>query len=248
MSAEHDKLRELLASYALGACSRAEAARAAEHFAECEACGGDLRRLREGVRALQTDVTPLAPGPGVKQTLMAQVHADATLFDAARARFEAPAAAYAPPARPWWRVRPAWPRAPFGVAALACALALAITGGVLVASVLRSGPTTTLVARATVDPELAPGASGTLKRQDARARLNVDGLPAPGPGRVYQVWVRAAGRPPQPANATFTVDSRGRARVDLSGDMNGVDQMLVSSEPSGGSDLPTRLPVLHIDF
>jgi hypothetical protein len=37
MSAAHDELRELLAAYALGACPPAEAARAAEHIAECQA-------------------------------------------------------------------------------------------------------------------------------------------------------------------------------------------------------------------
>ena len=89
----------------------------------------------------------------------------------------------------------------------------------------------------------APAARASLTVADDRATLKVRDFPAPPSGRVYQVWLKRPGRPPDPTTALFRV-SGGNATVDVPGSMKGVDQVLVTAEPDGGSRAPTRDPVI----
>jgi hypothetical protein len=129
---------------------------------------------------------------------------------------------------------------------MACALALAGVGGVVLSSLGPEPQAERVFAAEITDPQ-GSGSSAALHVEGERAWLRVRGLPQPGSGRVYQVWVRRDREAPRPAGTTFTVDRRGGARADMAGDMTGVDQVLVTSEPAGGSPLPTRVPVLQID-
>jgi len=90
------------------------------------------------------------------------------------------------------------------------------------------------------------GASGTLHDSDnCDAQLVVRGLPAPPPGRVYQVWRKQPGaKVPKPTDALFSVSRDGTATVDVPGGVKGVDQVLVSDEPKRGSRVPTGDVVL----
>jgi hypothetical protein len=87
------------------------------------------------------------------------------------------------------------------------------------------------------------GATGTLVAQGDHARLHVTGLAAPADGRVYQVWKKRPGADPQPTDALFTVSRNGSATVDVPGGVEGVERVLVTSEPAGGSDVPTTRPI-----
>jgi hypothetical protein len=71
----------------------------------------------------------------------------------------------------------------------------------------------------------------------------VRGFPAPPEGRVYQVWLKRPGRDPEPTRALFGVRD-GRATVEVPGAVRGVEQILVTDEPRGGSRVPTRAPVV----
>ena len=63
-------------------------------------------------------------------------------------------------------------------------------------------------------------------------------------GRVYQVWIKRPGRTaPEPTDALFDVRG-GRATVEVPGGVDGVEQVLVTDEPNGGSAAPTRDPVV----
>jgi hypothetical protein len=73
--------------------------------------------------------------------------------------------------------------------------------------------------------------------------LRVTNMPAPPAGRVYQVWLQRDGRAPEP-DAVFTVDRMGRGSVGVLGDVKGAAKVLVTDEPRGGSDVPTRQPVV----
>jgi len=75
------------------------------------------------------------------------------------------------------------------------------------------------------------------------AELNVVGLPQTPPDRVYEVWIKRAGAP-QPTDALFTVTAAGKASVGVPGALAGVKQIMVTSEPLGGSRVPTRAPVI----
>ena len=76
------------------------------------------------------------------------------------------------------------------------------------------------------------------------AKLVVGGLAAPPEGRIYQVWLnRDNGTAPEPTEALFSV-RKGRASVDVPGNLKGVKQVLVTDEPLGGSEVPTRQPII----
>jgi len=123
--------------------------------------------------------------------------------------------------------------------AAAVLIALGVAGGVLLSDNGSSG--TTVQAR--VVAPTSPGARASLTVDNDRGTLNVDQFPPPPSGRVYQVWLKRPGRPPDPTTALFSVRD-GRATVDVPGSLEGVDQVLVTDEPDGGSEQPTREPVI----
>ena len=233
--------QQQLGAYLLGACLPGEAERVAAHLATCRPCGREAERLSASREALLADVAIASPPPQVKRNVMARVRADAALFAAARQRENDPAPARR---RSVWTGSRLWAPAP--VAAMACALVLAGVGGALLSS-LRTEPQDGRVFAAQIMGPQGIGTSGALHVEGDRAWLRVRGLPQPGRGRVYQLWIRRNREAPRPAGATFTVDARGAGRADMPGDMTGVDQVLVTSEPAGGSPLPTRVPVLQVD-
>ena len=69
----------------------------------------------------------------------------------------------------------------------------------------------------------------------------------PSGGRVYQVWLLQKGRMgPTPTNALFVTRSDGTASVDVPGDLHGVEKVLVTPEPPGGSAVPSTDPVIAV--
>jgi anti-sigma-K factor RskA len=94
--------------------------------------------------------------------------------------------------------------------------------------------------------QLAPkGAKAQLVVRDGESTLQTRGMPSPGRGRVYQVWLKRHGQAaPQPTDALFGVSHDGSGSTAVSGDLADVDAVLVTSEPAGGSRAPTRQPVL----
>lgn len=92
---------------------------------------------------------------------------------------------------------------------------------------------------------LVPHASASLSVSGGHAQLDIAGMPQAGPGRVYEVWRRKGSGAPHPTDALFTVSSSGGdATVSVPGGVRGVEEVLVSSEPEGGSKVPTRSPVI----
>ena len=238
MSHTDEHCADLLGAYFLGACTEREVEFVERHLATCTACSALAERVRQGGEVLLNEPAPVAPPAQVKESVMAQVRADAELFDAARGRAEAPAAK-----RSWWSSLRDRGWRPLPAAALAGALLLAGLAGALVSGALRSDEPDTRVFAADVRPA---GGSASLEVTGERAELQVRGLPQPGPGRVYQVWVRRGREVPRPAKASFRVDQSGAGRALVPGGVGGVDEVLVTSEPARGSPLPTRPPVLQV--
>lgn len=231
------RLRDVLGAYALGACPPAERDAVRAHLDVCPACTRELAELGGVREALLTAVPAETAPPDLKARVMRQVEAEAELFRAARP-------APAEPERSTKR-RGFARRVPLGAAA-AVAVALALAGGVtgaLIAGDDGAAPASRTVA-AQVDQRVAPGAHAALVTTGGQARLLVDGLPSPGPSRVYQVWLQSGDGPPRPAGALFGVSRDGRGAAVVPGDLRGVDRVLVSSEPAGGSLQPTRAPLL----
>jgi hypothetical protein len=61
---------------------------------------------------------------------------------------------------------------------------------------------------------------------------------------VYQVWLKRPGQAPEPTSALFAPSGDGTATATVPGEMNEVEQVLVTDEPMGGSKVPTREPLL----
>ena len=59
--------------------------------------------------------------------------------------------------------------------------------------------------------------------------------------RVYEVWVGRPGRAPEPAGATFTLRT---GEVEIPHSMSGVNAVMVTAEPHGGSRTPTSSPIV----
>ena len=220
-------------AYVLGALTPDELDAFAAHLAGCDACRREVAQLRGVVDALPLAAAQVAPPPELKDRLMTVVRAESDLLHAAGSQ---PAARAEPRRR---RERRAWWSRPLPAIAAACALiALGAAGGVLL-----SRDTTTEVP-AQVRIGSAPAARATLVRRDGSARLTVSNMPSPGAGRVYQVWLKRRGRPPEPTDALFGVSRGGSATVDVPGGLRGVEQVLVTPEPDGGSTTPTHAAVI----
>jgi len=97
---------------------------------------------------------------------------------------------------------------------------------------------------ATVDAAQAPGARVRLQVVDGRGTLVAEKMPPPPGGRVYQVWLKRPGRDPQPTDVLWSVRRDGSAQVAVPGSLDGVQAVLVTDEPAGGSEVPSKAPVI----
>ena len=225
MTAHTDGCGSDVAAYALGALTPGETRAFERHLADCELCQGDLETLRPVVEQLPRAADPVDPPAALKGQIMAVVQAEAK----ERARAEKRAASQE--RFGFLRLRP--------VAALAaaCALVLAGIGFTVALSGEDDEPVRTYSASTTV-----PGAKAELRVRDNEGTLVLRGMPSAPEGRIYQVWVRRGNERPRPTDALFNVANDGRASVEVPGGVDGVSAVLVTDEPRGGSQVPSRVP------
>jgi anti-sigma-K factor RskA len=226
-----------VASYVLGAMPEDEHERFAAHLATCEHCQTTVAELQVAADALPLAATQIVPPPELKDRVMNVVRSEAQLRQAA----EEPAAARVKePKRRWWRGR-FLGLAPLPAAAASLLLAVLVAGGILVAG----GGDNTRTVQGQVLIASAPTARATLKLSDDATKLTVSGMPAPPAGKVYQVWLKPPMQAPRPTRALFRVDAKGDADVQIQNSrLKGIEQVLVTAEPDGGSQAPTSDPVI----
>jgi hypothetical protein len=237
-----------VAPYVLGALTDEEHDSFARHVESCAVCREEVAALHV-VAAARPAAAPQVRAPAeLKQRVMASVHADARRRDA-----EAQSATTPRPTPSTTRA-PAWRRVRARAGSRAAAggwlrwrpnLAVgALTAAVVALAVVAltaggSAPGTRVI-QAQV---LIPRARASLSVSGGQAQLNVADMPQAGPGRVYEVWRERSGTP-QPTDALFTVSAGGSATVSVPGGVVGLHEVLVTSEPLGGSRVPTRMPVI----
>lgn len=236
LGGDHQPVLDALGAYALDAVSETERAEVERHLEGCSSCREELEVLSAVVHHLPAAVPLLAPPGEMKARIMAQVESEAELLRAAGSTADRV------PRRRWARAGALlW--GPFGAAAAASVLVLVAVAGFFLGGAGRPqpGPGRTVAAR--VEPSSAPhGRAALLVRPGGGATLEVSGLPEPARGRVYEVWlVRRGGGAPAATDALFTVNARGRSHVEVPGDLRHVEKILVTSEPRGGSDVPSQL-------
>lgn len=220
----HEQWECEAAAYALGALDGAELRQFEQHLADCGQCQEQLAMMQRAVQALPEAAPAHTAPPELKQRVMGVVRAEAepseTPVPKRRGRFARPAA-----------IRPRWALSGLAVAA-AAALAIALVSG---------GGSSVRTYTGTVS---APGATASVRQSGSSAQLQVASLPAPPPGRIYEVWLQRAGQPPVPAHALFAT---GTGSVTVPGNLSGVRAVLVTAEPRpSGSSKPTRAPIIVV--
>jgi anti-sigma-K factor RskA len=220
-------------AWVLGALDEPEAARYGEHLRECARCREEVASLGTAAAALPLATEQIAPSPELKSRIMRVVESEAQLL-----RASGPDADRVAPKRRR-RLFATFPLRSLPAAGLAAVmLAVGVTAGVLLSN--DSAPETRTV-QATV---ATAGGRAVLRITDGHAKLEVMGMRNPARGRVYQVWLKRGNGAPQPTDALFNVNVRGHGHVEIPGSVAGVDQIMVTSEPQGGSVVPSTKPVI----
>jgi anti-sigma-K factor RskA len=229
----HGRWDDTLAAYLLGALPDGELEELQLHLADCDRCREEAVSLQVAVDVLAVAVPPVSPPAHLKARVLDVVRSEAELLSAAGGEADRPP-------RRRRGLRGWFPRPVITAGAAAAALAVGVLAGVaIVGGDDGGGGQRTLAARVT-DP-VAASARASLVVDGTRAKLVVHRMPAPANGRVYQVWVQRTGTAPVPAGTTFMLRS---GDVTIPRPVHGGDQVLVTSEPAGGSPTPTRPPIV----
>jgi anti-sigma-K factor RskA len=241
----HDRWADATGAYLLGALPPEDAEGFERHLAACPVCSGEVEELRVAADALPASAPPVAAPAALRARIMAVVESEAELLSAVGERADRP------PEREEGRRRRGLLGGLFERPALAAGLAALtlVVGGV--AGALVAGGGGDGAHPRTVPAQMGHGMGGATValRIDASGQGMLVGrhLPPPPRGRIYQVWLLKAGaRNPVPTSALFGVRRDGSAQVAVPGRLAGGQTVLVTHEPLGGSDAPTRAPILSI--
>jgi anti-sigma-K factor RskA len=219
---EHEARRDELAAYLLGALEPGEAAALERHLAGCEECRTELEWLRPAAQLLPEAVERVEPPAALRARIMEQVESEAD-----------------PKRR---GVRLAWKKRLPGLRPLAgLALLAVLVAGVLGYAIRDGGGGE---AATTVAAGHAPGVTARMVREGETGTLrlaNVHPLPS---DEVLQAWVRR-GRRIESAKTLFVPNPNGRATAVID-HMDGVNAVMVTEEPRGGSDYPTSEPIVAV--
>ena len=216
---DHNRWSEDLAAYMLGALESREAGEFERHLEGCERCQNEMRWFEPALQVLPESVERQEPPPRLREALMAEVRADVQPEQRAAKK------------RSWsWFSRPA---VAFAVLVLAVVLGVGYEigkggsdngGGASPLVIHENGITMKMV------PE---GDGGTLHL------ANLHQLP---PDKVLEAWVRREGKI-EAVPALLVPDRKGQAETAVA-DMSGVDTVMVTEEPQGGSEEPTGAAIV----
>jgi anti-sigma-K factor RskA len=224
---EHDRRHDELAAYLLGALEPGEAATVERHLAACEECREELGRLRPAVQLLPESVERVEPPPQLRQRLMEQVRSEAGNGRASRSVHRLT----------WRRGAGLGPRQLAGLTA--AALVVAVLGGYAI-----SGGGSGDGGVTTVAAGHSPGVTAQVVRDGESGTLRLANLRRLPPDEVLQAWVRRGTRVVS-AKALFAPNPDGTATATID-DMNGVNAVMVTAEPRGGSVQPTSAPIVSV--
>ena len=236
MHDDHERWADSVAPYLLGALPEDETEAFEAHLAHCADCREELDVLVPAVHALPASVEPVAPPPALKARIMAEVEREASLLAAAGPEADRP------PAR---ERRRRWHFSMPRLAPLAAAAALLFVG---VGDRHRRHPAR--LGRHEDGHRQGRhdrGAAGPARAQARRRHGDADRARAPArargprlPGVGQAARARIPSRPPRCSRPR----KDGTATAMVPGPLDGVEQMLVTDEPAGGSRVPTRRPFL----
>lgn len=243
---EHDELKTMLASYAIGALPEEEMPLVRDHILTCEECMSEADAFASTLPALALTAEPAEMPPGFADAVLAKVHDQQPAVTPDRKQ------------RSWSLIG----RLAFGGVAIAAAI---LAGAFLDArNDAREAERSLVALQEKIERneealssfvrqedawrlEGSAGAVGRMVPTSGGATFAVAGLPAPPEGHVYQLWLLrgACGRQPcAPTSAgVFDVES-GVVLVEVDRSIRNFAGAAVTLEPAGGSEQPTTDPLL----
>jgi anti-sigma-K factor RskA len=220
---DHNRWSEDLAAYMLGALGPEEAAGFERHLEGCERCRAEMRWFEPALATLPESVARQEPPPQLRAALMAEVRADAQPEDRPAKR------------RSWsWFARPA-------MAFAVLLLAVAVVAGYEIG---KGGSGDSGSSSPTVLSTSENGINVKMVREGDGGTLHLAELEQLPPDKVLEAWVRREGTV-EPVPALLVPNRKGQAETTIA-DMNGVDTVMVTEEPQGGSDTPTGEPIVSM--
>ncbi len=238
---DHDGWSEDVAAYVLGALESERAAELERHAEGCERCRAELRWLMPAAQAIPESVERVEPPPELRSRLLAEVRADAAGAAAGGGRAAEPGLSQR--LSSWLRDLGSGPMGLRPVAGVATAVLVvvavagyAIGGGIGAGS--EGGGTSTVVAGH------APGVTARMVSEGDSGTLHLANVNQLTNDKILEAWVRRDGEV-EPVRALFVPDREGRASTELP-DMSGVEVVMVTAEPRGGSAAPTSPPIVTL--
>ena len=247
----HESWKEQLPAYLLEALSPGEKIDLEHHLGGCAECQAELRWLEPAKERLVEEVEQVEPSPALKSRLMAAV-----AEDLAENPVEEPAVA---PARteatpsPTREKKSKFGWLNFGQLlrpATLGALAVVLFAGVVTGYAVRGGdsePSGPTVAQRVVPFSSVVGRTdGAMVTDGNSGSVQMENLKKLDEGQVYQAWVQK-GKTVEPTDTLFTPRRDGSATASIP-NLHDVDAVMISEEPSGGSEQPTTTPIITINL
>lgn len=231
----HERWKENLAPYVLGALEPTEAAELEGHLNDCERCRAEVRWLRPAVEALPESVERLEPPSELRARLLAQVWADTAEAERARSGERAGRGLGA-------RLRGAG--LALTPASAVAAVALVAVAGLIGYAVSNGGSGGGGVKTTTVVAGHASGITARLLRAGDKGVLRLTHVRQLAGGRVLEAWVERNGKV-APVRALFVPNRSGLAEA-IVGDVAGAEAVLVTVERRGGVAQPTSEPIAAV--
>ncbi len=235
-TSEHEqRWSDDLAAYALGALEPVEASELEVHLESCERCRSELRWLGPALQMLPEDVERVEPPRQLRDRVMAEVRAD---VDSGRERTAARGFRRSSGPLEWLRGGGGRGWRPLAAGLAALALVLVAFAGYEIGGGGGGGqdPTISAQQESGVFAEVVrAGDGGTLRL------ANVERLPS---DRVLEAWVEREGEI-EAVPALFVPNREGEASTPID-DLDGVETVMVTREPEGGSEAPTSSPIVSL--
>ena len=237
---DHDLRLEEAVAFALGALDADRIDDFKTHLQDCKRCQEELRRLAPAVRALPEAVEPQTPPPALKQRLMAEVHADVEAEEKrAREEQRRERAESRTGLGEWLRGLHIAGLTWKPLAGLAVVV-LIVAGGIGYAV----GTGDTAGGPHTIESPQANGIVAKVVTEDDRGEVHLANVKQLPDGKVLEAWVRR-GNAVEPVPALFSPDHAGNASTTIE-DMRNVSLVMVTTEPMGGTKVPTTEPIVEV--